>query len=168
MSRRLILLAFVFLLLGCERGTTETGILQGANTSAYVGSYKGVFSVAITVEAGNYGPKKFSSLPTTTLRVYEAGLAEFVLGGFVIPGIVSDNGQWQVDLGVNDLGNFIDSASKDTLRQVGCPLDKRFARLSGQINPPSLSGQVADKLSCRVLMVPVGSIDISGAVQAAR
>ena len=167
-ARLLVPLISILLVLGCESGASKTGVVQGINTSAYAGSYSGMFSVAITVEAGSYGPKAFSSSSKAVLRVNEDGTSEFLLGSFVIPGIVSDDGNWQLDLGINDLGGFIDAASINTLRKVGCPLDKRFARLSGEITPPALTGQVTDKLSCRVMMVPVGSMEGSGAIKAAR
>ena len=81
-------------------------------------------------------------------------------------GLVDDDGNWEIEITINGFDSLIYEESKDTLKTAGCLLGKKFAKIEGQVTPPTMSGEVNGKLSCKVLLVTVGTLEVSGTLTA--
>ena len=81
---------------------------------------------------------------------------------------IDNDGNWRLEISINDFGSLIDDESRDALKSVGCPLVKKLATIEGEVIPPTVSGDVSGKLSCKVLLVTVGTLEVSGTLAATK
>ena len=165
--KRLFLITFCsIVLIGCGGSSTDSGITQGTDTGSFSGSYEGALELQATVDAIGTSPKSDNESATVEVEITENGTVHLTIDEIRLDGIVDDDGNWELEISINDFGSLIDEESKDTLKTVGCPLGKKFAKIEGQVTPPTMSGEVSGKLSCRVLFITAGSLEVSGPLAA--
>ena len=166
MKRLLVVTVCSIFLIGCGGSSTDSGIRQGTDTESFSGTYEGVLELQATADAIGASPKSDNESATVEIEITENGTVRLTIDEFRLDGIVDDDGNWEIEITINGFGSLIDAESKDTLKTTGCPLGKKFAKIEGQVTPPTMSGQVSGKLSCKVLLVTVGTLEVSGTLTA--
>ena len=167
--KRLFVIIFCFIvLIGCGSSSTDSGITQGTDTESFSGIYEGTLELQATADAIGTSPKSDNELATVEIEITENGTVRLTIDEFRLDGIVGDDGNWEIEITINGFGSLIDEESKDTLKTAGCPLGKKFAKIEGQVTPPTMSGEVSGKLSCKVLLVVVGTLKVSGTLTATK
>ena len=166
MKRLFGITACCIVLIGCGGSSTNGGIAQGANTGFFSGTYEGALELKATADAIGTSPKFDNESATVEIEITQNGAVRLTIDEFRLDGIVDDDGDWEIEITMNGFGSLIDEQSKDTLKTAGCPLGKKFAKIEGQVTPPTMSGEVSGKLSCKVLLVTVGTLEVSGTLTA--
>ena len=156
----------VVLLAGCGSNSTDSGITQGTDTGSFSGTYEGTLELRATADAIGTSRKSENESATVEIEITENGAVRLTIDEFRLDGIVDDDGNWEIEITINGFSSLIDEESKDTLKTAGCPLGKKFAKIEGQVTPPTMSGEVNGKLSCKVLLVTVGTLEVSGTLTA--
>ena len=165
--KRLLVIAFCcIVLIGCGGSSTDSGIRQGTDTESFSGTYEGILELQATADAIGTSPKSDNESATVEIEITENGVARLTIDEFRLDGIVDDDGNWEIEITINGFGSLIDEESKDTMKTAGCPLGKKFAKIEGQVTPPTMSGEVSGKLFCKVLLVTVGTLEVSGTLTA--
>ena len=119
-----------------------------------------------TADAIGTSSKSDNESATVEIEITENGAVRLTIDEFRLDGIVDDDGNWEIEITINGFSSLIDEESKDTLKMAGCPLGNKFAKIEGQVTPPTMSGEVSGKLSCKVLFVTVGTLEVSGTLTA--
>ncbi|MCH2357617.1 MAG: hypothetical protein MK319_13260 [Pseudomonadales bacterium] len=158
----------VVLLAGCGSNSTGSGITQGTDTGSFSGAYEGTLELKVTADAIGTSPKSDNDCVTVEVEITENGTVRLTIDELRLDGIVDDDGNWELEITINGFGSLINEESKDTLKTAGCPLGKKFAKIEGQVTPPTMSGEVNGKLSCKVFFVTAGTLDVSGTLTAAK
>ena len=114
-----------------------------------------------TADAIGTSPKSDNESATVEVQITENGTVLLTIDEFRLDGIVDDNGNWELEITMNGFGSLIDEKSTNTLKTAGCPLGKKFAKIEGQVTPPTISGEVSGKLSCKVLFVTIGTLEVA-------
>jgi len=153
-------------LIGCGGSSTNGGIDQRADTGPFSGAYEGALELKATVDAIGTSPKSDSESATVKVEITENGTVRLTIDEVSLDGIVDDDGNWELEITINGFGSLIDTESKDTLKTAGCPLGKKFAKIEGQVTPPSISGEISGRLSCKILLVTVGTLEVFGTLTA--
>ena len=165
--KRLFVITFCsIVLIGCGGSSTDSGISQGTDTRSFSGTYEGTLELQATADAIGTSPKSDNESATVEIEITENGAVRLTIDEFRLDGIVDDDGNWEIEITINGFSSLIDEESKDTLKTAGCPLGKKFAKITGQVTPPTMSGEVNGKLSCKVLLVTVGTLEVSGILTA--
>ena len=149
-------------LIGCGSSSTDSGVTQGTDTGSFAGTYEGTLELQTTVDAIGTSPKSVNDSATVEVEITENGTVRLTIDEVTLDGIVDDDGNWELEITINGFGSLIDEESTDTLKTAGCPLGKKFAKFEGQVTPPTMSGQVSGNLSCKVLLVTVGTLEVLG------
>ena len=166
--QRLFVVTFCsIVLIGCGSSSTDSGITQGTDTGSFSGAYEGTLELKVTADAIGTSPKSDNESATVEIEITENGAVRLTIDEFRLDGIVDDDGNWEIEITINGFSSLIDEESKDTLKTAGCPLGKKFAKIEGQVTPPTMSGEVSGTLSCKVLLVTVGTLEVSGTLTAA-
>ena len=162
--KRLFVIAFCSTaLIGCGGSSTDDGITQGTDTGSFNGVYEGTLELQATVDMVGSSSKSDNESATVEIEITENGAVHLSIDEIRLEGIiVDDNGDWELEIAINDFGFLIDDEGKDTLKTAGCRLGKKFAKIEGQVTPPTMSGEVSGKLSCKVLLVEAGTLKVSG------
>jgi hypothetical protein len=161
--KRLFVIAFCSTaLMGCGGSSTDDGITQGADTGSFNGVYDGTLELQATVDMVGASSKSANESATVEIEITENGAVHLSIDEIRVEGIVDDNGDWELEIAINDFGFLIDDEGKDTLKTAGCRLGRKFAKIEGQVTPPTMSGEVSGKLSCKVLLVEAGTLKVSG------
>ena len=167
--RRLFLITFCSIVLsGCGGSSTGGGIPEVTDTRPFSGAYEGTLQLQATADAIGTSPKSDNESATVEIEITENGAVRLTIDESRLDGIVDDDGDWEIEITMNGFGSLIDEESKDTLKTAGCPLGKKFAKIKGQVTPPTMSGEVSGKLSCKVLLVTVGTLEVSGTLTATK
>ena len=167
--KRLFVITFCsIVLIGCGGSSTDSVITQGTDTGSFIGSYEGALELQATADAIGTSPKSDNESVTVEIEIAGNGAVRLTIDEFRLDGIVDDDGNWEIAININGFGSLIDEESKDTLKVAGCPLGKKFAKIEGQVTPPTMSGEVSGKLSCKVLLVVVGALKVSGTLTATK
>ena len=153
-------------LIGCSGSSTNTGILQGAGSGFFSGIYAGTLELKATANVIGTSPKYDNELAAVEIEITENGTVHLSIDEMTLYGVVDDDGNWELAITINGFGSLIDSDSKRTLKTAGCPLGKKFAKFKGKVTPPTMSGQVSGNLSCKVLLVTVGTLEVLGTLTA--
>ena len=165
--KRLFAITLCFsLLIGCGNTSTDTAVVQGNDTRSFGGAYEGTLELQATVDAIGASPKSDNDSISVEVNIAGNGVMRLTIEESILDGIIDNNGDWELKISVNNLGSLIDGKSMTTLKEVGCPLDKKFAKIDGKVTPPMISGEVTGKLSCKVLLVTVGTLEVSGTLTA--
>ena len=155
-------------LIGCGGSSTNSGITQGTDTGSFSGTYEGTLELEATADAIGVSTKSDDKSAQVEVEITENGIVRMMIDEVTLVGIVDDDGNWELEITINGFGSLIDEESKVTLKTAGCPLDKKFAKIEGQVTPPTISGEVIGKLSCKILLVVVGTLKVSGTLTAAK
>ena len=110
--------------------------------------------------------KSVNNSATVEVKIADNGTVRLTIDESTLDGVIDDDGNWEIEIAINGFSSLINEESKDTLRKAGCPLGKKFAKIEGQVTPPTMSGEVSGKLSCKVLLVTVGTLEVSGTLTA--
>ena len=161
--KRLFIITFCsILMIGCDNPSTDNGITQGTDTESFNGMYEGALELQATTDTVGISSKSANESATVKVEITENGIVYLTIDEIRLEGIVDDDGNWDLEISINDFGSLVDEESKDTLKTAGCPLSKKFAKIAGQVTPPTMSGEVSGKLSCKVLLVATGTLKVSG------
>ena len=155
-------------LIGCGSSSTDSGVTRGTDTGSFSGTYEGTLELQATADAIGTSRKSDNESATVEIEITENGAVRLTIDEFRLDGIVDDDGNWEVEITINGFSSLIDEESKDTLKTAGCLLGKKFAKIEGQVTPPTMSGEVNGKLSCKVLLVVVGTLKVSGTLAATK
>jgi hypothetical protein len=166
MKRLLVIVFCSIFLIGCGSSSTDSGITQGTDTGSFSGTYDGTFELQATADAIGTSPKFINDSVTVEVEITENGTVRLTIDESTLDGIVDDDGNWEIEITINGFDSLINEESKDTLKTAGCLLDQKFAKIEGQVTPPTMSGEVNGKLSCKVLLVTLGTLEVSGALTA--
>ena len=90
------------------------------------------------------------------------GILRLTIDNYTVEGIIDNDGDWKLEVAINEFSALIDEENKDILKQAGCPLDKPFVKIEGTVTTPDLSGDVSGKLSCNILFVTIPPLEFSG------
>ena len=166
MKRPFVIIFCSIVLIGCGASSTDSGITQGTDTGSFSGTYEGTLELQATADAIGTSPKSDIESATVEIEITENGDVRLTIDESTLDGIVDDDGNWEIEITINGFGSLINEESKDTLKAAGCPLGKKLAKIEGQVTPPTMSGEVSGKLSCKVLLVTVGTLEVSGTLTA--
>jgi hypothetical protein len=165
--RRLFVITFCsIVLIGCGGSSTGSGITQGTDTESFSGAYEGTLELQAIADAIGTSPKSDNESATVKIEISENGTVRLTIDEIRLDGIIDDDGNWELEITINGFGSLIDEKSKDTLKSAGCPLGKKFAKIEGQVTLSTMSGEVSGKLSCKVLLVTVGTLEVLGTLTA--
>ena len=153
-------------LVGCGSSSTDSGVTRGTDTGSFSGTYEGILELQAAVDAIGTGRKSVNDSATVEVEITENGTVRLTIDKIRLDGIVDDDGDWEIEITINGFGSLIDEESKDTLKTAGCLLGKKFAKIEGQVTPPTMSGEVNGKLSCKVLLVTLGTLEVSDTLTA--
>ena len=167
--KRLFVITFCsIVLIGCGGSSTDSGVRQGTDTGSFSGTYEGILVLQATADAIGTSPKSDNESTTVEIEITENGAVRLTIEESRLDGFVNDDGDWEIEITMNGLGSLIDEESKDTLKTAGCPLGKSFAKIEGKVTPPTMSGEVSGTLSCKVLLVTVATLEVSGTLTATK
>ena len=166
MKRLLVITFCSVVLIGCGSSSTDSGVPRGTDTGSFSGTYEGILELQATVDAIGTGLKSVNDSATVEVEITENGTVRLTIDESTLDGIIDDDGNWEIEITINGFGSLINEESKDTLKTAGCLLGKKFAKIEGQVIPPTMSGEVNGKLSCKVLLVTLGTLEVSGTLTA--
>ena len=167
--KRLFVTTFCsIVLIGCGGSSTGSGIIQGKGTGSFSGTYEGTVELQTIADAIGVIPISDNELAAVKVKITENGTVHLNICESRLDGIVDDDGNWEIEVTINGFDSLIDEAGQDTMKTVGCPLGKKFAKIEGKVTPPTMSAEVSGKLSCKVLLVTVGTLEVSGTLAATK
>ena len=166
MRRVLLIIVCSIVLTACSRSSTDSGIEQGADTESFVGSYEGTLELELTADAIGYNPHSDSGSVPVEVEITGDGIVRLTIDDYTVEGIIDNDGDWKLEVAINEFSALIDEENKDILKQAGCPLDKPFVKIEGTVAIPDMSGDVSGKLSCKILFITVASLEFFGTLTA--
>ena len=153
-------------LIGCGSSSTDSGVTRGTDTGSFSGTYEGILELQAIADAIGASRKSVNDSATVEVEITENGTVRLTIDESTLDGIIDDDGNWEIAFTIDGFGSLINEESKDTLKTAGCPLGKKFAKIEGQVTPPTMSGEVNGKVSCKVLLVTLGTLEVSGTLTA--
>ena len=166
MKKALLITLFSIVLTACSNSSTDSGIKQGTDTESFAGDYEGTLELEVTADAINYDPQSATGSAPVEIEITGDGIVYVIVDNYTLEGIIDNDGDWKLEVAMNDLRDLIDEENIDVLKQAGCPLDKPFVEIEGTITTPDMSGDVSGKLSCRILLVKIATLKFSGTLTA--
>ena len=171
MKQMRVLFGFtVVALLAACASSSSTGVdltvTRGDATARYAGTYNGTISLTSTADVVGTGVATDNRVESVAIRVTADGLVVLTVRGANISGVVDNNGNWGVQASIDDLSALISNENISLLRDAGCPLGAKAARIQGKINPPSMTGQVSGNLKCKRAEVTIATLNTTGRVAA--
>lgn len=168
-AKRAFIVAFCLVLLtGCGRNSTDSGVTQGTNTESFSGTYDGTLELRATADAIGTTPKSNNESAEIKVRITKSGIVRLIIDNSSLDGVIDDDGNWELEISINDFGSLIDGESKDALKTAGCLIGTKFAKIEGHVTQLTMSGEVSGKLSCKTLFVTVGTLKVSGTLIATK
>ena len=165
--KRLLVITFCSIFLtGCGSSSTDSGVTRGTDTGFFSGTYEGSLELQVIADAIGTSRKSVNNSATVEVEITDNGAVRLTIDESTLDGIIDDDGNWEIEITINGFGSLINEESMDTLKTAGCPLGKKFAKIEGQVTPPAISGEVNGKLSCKVLLVTLGVLEVSGTLTA--
>ena len=162
MKKALLITFFSIVLAACSNSSTDSGIEQGTDTESFAGDYEGTLELELTADAISYDPHSDSGSVSVEIEITGDGIVRLTIDNYTVDGIIDNDGDWKLEVAINEFSALIDEENKDILKQAGCPLDKPFVKIEGTVTTPDLSGDVSGKLSCKVLFVTMASSEFPG------
>ena len=166
MKRLFLITFFSIVLAACSNSSTDSGIEQGTDTESFAGDYEGTLELELTADAISYDPHSDSSSVPVEIEITGDGIVRLTIDNYIVKGIIDNDGDWKLEVAINEFSALIDEENKDILKQAGCPLDKPFIKIEGKVTTPDLLGDVSGKLSCKILFVTIASLKFSGTLTA--
>jgi hypothetical protein len=165
--RWLLVIAFCSIFLtGCGSTSTDSGVTRGTDTGSFSGTYEGTLELQTTVDAIRTSVKSVNNSATVEVEITDNGAVRLTIDESTLDGIIDDDGNWEIEITINGFDSLINEESKSTLKTAGCLLGKKFGKIEGQVTPPTMSGEVNGQLSCKVLLVTLGTLEVSGTLTA--
>lgn len=165
--RKTLLITLCSIFLGaCSNSSTESGIKQGTDTESFAGDYEGTLELELTADAVGYNPHSDSGSVPVEVEVTGDGILRLIIDNYTVNGIIDNDGDWKLEVAINEFSAFIDEENRNTLEKAGCSLDERFVNIEGKVTIPDLFGDVSGKLSCKILFVTIASLKFSGMLTA--
>ena len=165
--RNTLLITLCSIVLGaCSNSSTDSGIKQGTDTESFAGDYEGTLELELTADAVGYNPHSNSGSVPVELEVTEDGIVRLTIDNYTVNGIIDNDGDWKLEVAINEFSAFINEENRDTLEKAGCLLDEPFVKIAGKVMTPDLFGDVSGKLSCKILFVTIASLKVSGTLTA--
>ena len=166
--RKVLLVTFFSLVLvAChESSTTGSGIEQGTDTGSFAGNYEGTLELELTANATGHDTRSDSGSVAVEIDITGDGVVQLTIDNYTVDGVIDNAGDWKLEIAINEFSDLIDEEHKDILQQAGCPLDKPFVKIEGEVTPPDMSGDVSGKLTCKVLFRTIASLEFSGTLTA--
>ncbi|HJP06666.1 MAG: hypothetical protein GY889_11110 [Proteobacteria bacterium] len=168
---RVFLTGVVMLLVGCASSSSSgiaLSVSRGEATSSYAGTYVGTVSLTSTADVVAVGSATDQRIEAVSVEVTADGLAFLKVRGVTISGVVDNGGNWGLQASVDDLRSLVSETHINWLRDAGCPLGAKAARIQGVISPPSMTADVNGTLKCKRAEVTVASLVSSGSLTASR
>ena len=166
MKNALVITFFSIVLAACSNSSTDGGIDQGTDTESFAGDYEGTLELELTADAINYDPHSDSGSVPVEIEITGDGIVRLTIDNYTVEGIIDNDGDWKLEVAINEFSAFIDEENKDILKQAGCPLDKPFVKIEGTVTTPDMLGDVSGKLSCKILFVTITSLEFVGTLTA--
>ena len=166
MKNALVITFLSFVLAACSNSSTDSGIEQGTDTESFAGDYEGTLELELTADAISYDPHSDSGSVPVEIEITGGGIVRLTIDNYTVEGIIDNDGDWKVEVAINEFSALIDEENKDILKQAGCPLDKPFVKIEGTVTTSDLSGDVSGKLTCKILFVTIASLEFSGTLTA--
>ena len=166
MRRVLLIIVCSIVLTACSRSSTDSGIEQGADTESFVGSYEGTLELELTADAIGYNPHSDSGSVPVEVEITGDGIVRLTIDDYTVEGIIDNDGDWKLEVAINEFSALIDEENKDILEKAGCPLDKPFVKIEGTVTIPDMSGDISGKLSCKIFFITVASLEFFGTLTA--
>ena len=165
--RKTLLMTLCSIFLGaCSSSSTDSGIKQGTDTESFVSDYEGTLELELTADVGGYNPNSDSGSVPVGVEVTGDGIVRLTIDNYTVNGIIDNDGDWKLEVAINEVSAFIDKENRDTLKKAGCPLDEPYVKIEGRVTTPDLFGDVSGKLSCKILFVTIASLKFSGTLTA--
>ena len=162
MKNSLLTAFFSIVLVACSNSSTDSRIEQGTDTKSFAGNYEGTLELELTADAIGYNPHSNSGSVPVEVEVTSDGIVRLRIGNSTVEGIIDNDGDWNLEVAINEFSALIDEDNKGILKQAGCPLDKPFIKIEGKVTTPDLFGDVSGKLTCKILFVTIASLEFSG------
>ena len=165
--RKALLMTFCSVVLAaCSNSSTDSGIKQGTDTKSFAGDYEGTLELELTADTVGYNPHSDSDSVPVEVEVTGDGIVRLTIDNYTVNGIIDNDGDWKLEVAINEFSAFIDEENRGTLEKAGCPLDEPFVKIEGKVTTPDLLGDVSGKLSCKILFVTIASLKFSGTLTA--
>jgi len=166
--RKVLLVTFFsIVLVACqEPSTSGSGFEQGTDTGSFAGNYEGTLELELTANATGHDTLSDSGLVSVEIDITGDGIVHLTIDNYTVDGVIDNAGDWKLEIDINEFSDLIDEEHKDILKQAGCPLDKPFVKIEGEVTPPDMSGDVSGKLSCKVLFRKIASMEFAGTLTA--
>ena len=162
MKNALVITFLSIVLAACSNSSTDSGIDQGTDTESFAGDYEGTLELELTADAISYDPHSDSGSVPVEIEITGDGIVYLKIDNYTVDGIIDNDGDWKLEVAINEFSALIDEENKDILKQAGCPLDKPVVKIEGTVTTPDLSGDVSGKLTCKILFVTIVSLEFSG------
>jgi len=151
-------------LAACSNSSTNSGLEQGTNTESFAGNYEGILELELIADTINYDPQFSTGSGPIEVEITGHGIVYLTIDNYTLEGIIDNEGEWKLEVAINEFRYLIDSENIDILKRAGCPLDKPFIEIEGTVTPPDMLGDVSGELSCRILLVKIATVEFSGAL----
>ncbi|NBT28249.1 MAG: hypothetical protein EBT18_02005, partial [Gammaproteobacteria bacterium] len=159
----------ISVLAGCASSSSsgvDLTVSRGDATGRFAGTYNGTISLTSTADVVGQGVATDTRVESVSLRVTADGLVFLTVEGVTISGVVDNFGNWGVQASVDDLKALVSEKNISLLQDAGCSLGTKAARIQGQINPPSMRGNVSGNLKCKRAEVTVATLNTAGTLSA--
>ncbi len=165
--RKTLLITLCSVFLGaCSNSSTDSGIKQGTDTESFAGDYEGTLELELTADTVGYNPHSDSGSVPVEVEVTGDGIVRLIIDNYTVNGIIDNDGDWKLEVAINEFSALIDEENRGTLEKAGCPLDEPFVKIEGKVTTPNLLGDVSGKVSCKILFVTIASLTFSGMLTA--
>ena len=160
--RKTLLMTLCSIFLGaCSNSSTDSGIKQGTDTESFAGDYEGTLELELTADTVGYNPHSDSGSVPVQVEITGGGVVRLTIDNYMVEGIIDNDGDWKLEVAINEFSALIDEENKDILKQAGCPLDKPFVKIEGTVTSPDMSGDVSGRRYCTVPITSMGALSIA-------
>ena len=166
MKKTLLITFFSILLAACSNSSTDSGIEQGTDTKSFAGDYEGTLELELTADAISYDPHSDNGSVPVEIEITGDGIVRLTIDNYTVEGIIDNDGDWKLEVAINEFSALIDEENKGILKQAGCPFDKPFVKIEGTVTIPDMSGDISGKLSCKIFFITVASLEFFGTLTA--
>ena len=159
------------LLIGCASSSSsgiELTVSRGDATAPYAGTYEGTVSLTSTADVVSVGTATNQRVESISVRVTADGLAFLTVRGVTVSGVVDNDGNWGVQVSIDDMRSLLSDQTVARLGDAGCPFSIKAARIQGRIDPPAMRGEVGGVLKCKRAEVTVATLSTAGTLVASR
>tara|TARA_B100000686_G_scaffold329148_1_gene389987 strand:+ start:184 stop:783 length:600 start_codon:yes stop_codon:yes gene_type:complete len=168
LKKALVIVGCSFLLAACKPPSTDSGVAEIPATEAFAGNYEGMLHLELSAEAIDYEPQSEAGSIPIEIDITEDGIIYLTADDYTAGGLINNDGEWKLEIAINDFIELIDDKVKDDLQRAGCPFDKSFLKIVGNVHvtEPNVRGYVSGKLSCKILLVKIATVKFSGSLTA--